>query len=375
MLRRGAVLRQTQDFNASTSGVNLGVNDASQNVLAQTWMALVYFEGAGENNFNYVFSKTDASLGNGPKFGINDANACVFAGAETTGTPTGPVRNGAISQFQYNRWAYIAGSWSGGIAASSIKLYYAGLQEPLIETSYTGATEGTGSVVATAGNDIIIGDRATLNRTANGTIAFVARWNRVLHVDELRRAQRFGPLSVRAGLLMCWANGRDYGPNRLRPKSITAIAQGRRPQRRVLGFTGRTVFFASTVPPQLLAPASDISAGAWLPSTGTDLFAMIDESSASDADYDYTDSLSTMEVKFAAGSDPSSSGGHVLRYRLRGDGTTDAVVTLKQGTTTIATWTETNVPTSATTFEHTLSGAEADSITDYTNLRLSVQAA
>lgn len=36
--------------------------------------------------------------------------------------------------------------------------------------------------------------------------------------------------------------------------------------------------------PQLLVPVSDISAGVWTPSTGSDLYAMLDESAYSDAD-------------------------------------------------------------------------------------------
>ncbi len=118
---------------------------------------------------------------------------------------------------------------------------------------------------------------------------------------------------------------------------------------------------------QLLRPESDVSAGAWTPSTGSDLFAMLDESTYSDADYITTSSASTAEVAFGTGLDPASSSGHIIRYRAKGTGT--LTVELYEGATLIAT----DVPAitgSFQTFTWTLSGAEADDISDYADLRL-----
>lgn len=118
---------------------------------------------------------------------------------------------------------------------------------------------------------------------------------------------------------------------------------------------------------QIIRPTSDVSDGAWLASTGSDLYAMLDETTASDSDYIYATSASTAEVGLGVASDPVSSTGHIIRYRAKGTGT--LTVKLMQGTTTIAT----HVPTLTTSyqdFSFTLSGAEADSITDYSNLRL-----
>jgi hypothetical protein len=127
---------------------------------------------------------------------------------------------------------------------------------------------------------------------------------------------------------------------------------------------------------QLLAPIQDISAGTWLPSAGSpaELFAMIDGEKSPDEDYDYTSSAGTMEVKFAPGSTPSVQTGHTLRYRLRGNGTCDAVIKLKVGTTVVSQWTETNVPAVDTDYSHTLDSSPSFSITDYTDLRISVEA-
>lgn len=120
---------------------------------------------------------------------------------------------------------------------------------------------------------------------------------------------------------------------------------------------------------QLLAPISDLSAGGWSPSSGSDLYAMLDESAASDADYIVSSSATSCEIRLAVGADPGASTGHVLRYRLLA-GSGSIAVALKQGSTTIASWGPHALTGAAQDFAQTLSGAEADSITDYSDLRV-----
>ena len=121
--------------------------------------------------------------------------------------------------------------------------------------------------------------------------------------------------------------------------------------------------------PQLLVPISDVSAGAWTPSSGSDLYAMLDESTYSDTDYIVTSSASTCEMRVTTASDPSVSTGHILRYRLlAGSGSITAI--LKQGATTIASYGPHTLTGAAQDFSQTLTGGQADSITDYTDLRV-----
>lgn len=129
----------------------------------------------------------------------------------------------------------------------------------------------------------------------------------------------------------------------------------------------------SAPPPQLAAPSADVSAGGWTASTGSDLYAMLDEAAADDGDYITTTGASTCEVTLGSLSDPASSTGHIVRYRISSTGG-GIIVRLRQGTTTIATWTHSPAPTSLTTYEQTLTGGEADSITDYSALRLQFEA-
>jgi hypothetical protein len=133
---------------------------------------------------------------------------------------------------------------------------------------------------------------------------------------------------------------------------------------------------SGSITTQLLSPIQDISSGTWLTSSGSpaELWQMLDGDNSPDTDYAYTTSAGTMEVKFSPGSTPSIQTGHTLRYRLRGDGTCDALVKLKCGSTVIAQWTETNVPAVDTDYERTLDSSPSFTISDYSDLRISVEA-
>ena len=124
---------------------------------------------------------------------------------------------------------------------------------------------------------------------------------------------------------------------------------------------------------QFARPTSDVSAGTWTASTGSDLFAMLDETAADDGDYITTTSYSTCEVALSSLTDPAVSTGHVVRYRISATGG-GIIVRLRQGTTTIASWTHNPAPASLTTYAQTLSGGEADSITSYAALKLQFEA-
>lgn len=121
-------------------------------------------------------------------------------------------------------------------------------------------------------------------------------------------------------------------------------------------------------------PTADTSVGPWAASTGTDLYAMIDEESASDTDYIYADALGTGKFKILPVTDPAASTGHVVNYRIWSPVSGNAKVRLVQGTTTIAEWTHTTLPSTATSYSQQLTGLQADAITDYDDLYLEFEA-
>ena len=138
----------------------------------------------------------------------------------------------------------------------------------------------------------------------------------------------------------------------------------------------------AAVPPQILLPSTDSVDGAWTDQAGgTSLAAAIDEATFDDADYirsELNPSASGCRVKLSAGGDPHVSTGHEINWRTGkiGSATINMTVKLYQGGgnsqgagTLIASFDRTNVA-SLTTYTETLSGGEADSITDYTDLYL-----
>ena len=125
---------------------------------------------------------------------------------------------------------------------------------------------------------------------------------------------------------------------------------------------------------QFARPIADLSNTGWSPSTGVDLYQMIGETVRDDGTYISATAVGALcEVDLADLADPAVSTGHMPTLVLSAPGGGGITVRLRQGTTTIATWT---YHPGATPTEYTpaLSGAEADSITDYTALRLQFEA-
>jgi len=138
---------------------------------------------------------------------------------------------------------------------------------------------------------------------------------------------------------------------------------------------------------QFARPSTDTTRDNWEEDDGgtTDIFDQIDEAIADDADYIRTQLTPTSDVyatKLTTLEDPLSSTGHTVRYRYRKDAaggdTIDLIVQLRQGYvnegtpgTLIASATHNDIGGAGWTVGSiALSGAEADAITDYTDLYL-----
>lgn len=116
-------------------------------------------------------------------------------------------------------------------------------------------------------------------------------------------------------------------------------------------------------------PGSDASNAGWIPSTGSDLFAMLDEATPDDADFISTSSVgSVCNLGLGAVADPGTSSGQVVSYRASSSTGNGLMVELMQGASVIATWTHESLSATDTTYSQSLSAAECDAITDYTAL-------
>ena len=130
---------------------------------------------------------------------------------------------------------------------------------------------------------------------------------------------------------------------------------------------------------QYARPDSDVSnAGSWDLSTGSDIYALIDESSTDDSDYvsvgDPSDAA--FIVALSNVTDPSSAADHKVYYRASDDSNGDGALTvvLLESTTARATSVNEGMTDSAAEYTFTLTTGEANSISNYNNLRLSFSA-
>jgi len=134
-------------------------------------------------------------------------------------------------------------------------------------------------------------------------------------------------------------------------------------------------------------PSVDTLRDNWVEDDGTttDIFDQIDEAIADDADYIKTQLTPTSDVyvtKLTTLEDPISSSNHIVRFRYRKDAAggdaIDLITQLRQGYTNEGAMgtliaAQTNADISGAGWvdgTFTLSGAEADAITDYTDLYL-----
>jgi len=135
-------------------------------------------------------------------------------------------------------------------------------------------------------------------------------------------------------------------------------------------------------------PSTDTTRDSWEEDDGTttNIFDQIDETASDDADYIRTVQVPTNDVyvtKLTSVTDPLQSTGHIVRYRYGKDVSAgaqiDITVQLRQGYTNegaqgtlIHSEVHTNVGVFPIAGSFTLSGGEADTITDYTDLYLRI---
>lgn len=320
---RGKKFETSTGLRKGTSG-GLGYEVVGATTVAQQ-PGMPFVSGTGATFYILVdhgtLSGSDQGLiGNGAQY--NNTNFCVYASTA-----------GALILF-----CSAASNSSSLMSTPSAGLH--GFGVTYASGSATGYLDGAAKntvsytlTVPTAADTWLIGATATDMLSTEylaGKFLLAAAWNRPLTVNEMR--------SLHANPWQIFK-----APLRLLPSSGVA--------------------------PQYLAPVSDVAAGSWLPSTGSDLYAMLDETSYSDTDYIYTTSATTATLGIASGGDPAVSTGHILRYRLLA-GSGKIAVTLKQSSTTIASWGPHTLTGAAQDFAQTLTAGEADSITDYSALRV-----
>jgi hypothetical protein len=134
---------------------------------------------------------------------------------------------------------------------------------------------------------------------------------------------------------------------------------------------------------QFARPTSVISAGSWTDQDGSvvaaDMISAISEVTADDLTYIQSESDpddDTVEFSLTEVTDPQSLLTHVQRVRLgkSGSDVIDMTVSLRQGTTEIASWLSADVSATPTTVATNLSTSQINAISDWSDLRMRIVA-
>lgn len=121
-------------------------------------------------------------------------------------------------------------------------------------------------------------------------------------------------------------------------------------------------------------PRADVSNTGWLPSSGSDLYPMVDEGVREDSDYVYTTAPAVARIALTQHADPGDTV-HAIKIASPAGYSPSGtlVVRLYCGATQIAEWTITDLSADDER-TLTLTAGERDSITDYTALEIELEA-
>ncbi len=211
-------------FDGSTSVIEFDTSPPS--AIAQTTLCLIYPTGTAANGNGVIWSRRNAGNTDGQTFALTKnggSNIWVdFIGSCATTARPFALDDGTGGPITLNNWYHLAATWTGNPATTNI-IHYRGTNGAQLVQRVVGTTTGGSSPANDSGSySFRIGSFPGASQF-NGTIAYVARWNRILALAELLQAQRLGPISVPQGLILCWANGRDYGPYAIKPTRQVAI--------------------------------------------------------------------------------------------------------------------------------------------------------
>lgn len=316
------------------------------------------------------------------------------AGLSGTDDALIPMSDGTGNNYGYttsnilaiNTWGHWVARYDGSAADNSTRLqfYFNGIAKTLTYNGTIPTTVATTATVVTAG----AGKGGATPFT--GGIAMVGLWNLALSTNEISALALGAPpwmfrrsnLQLYAPLYGVASPEPDLSGNVNNGTVTGAVLADHAPVGR---YVKQRELYSIIDFSQYGRPSSDISnIGSWEDSTYGDndniLWDELDEVVPDDnvtaiKSKNNPASTDTFEVKFAAVTDPVDSQRHYVRFRARiekGFRTITHKAQLYQGAVLIAESTAFTLTTSYQTFYYLLTGAEADSITDYSNLRIRV---
>jgi hypothetical protein len=100
-----------------------------------------------------------------------------------------------------NEWHHVAVVYDGTAAANNPTMYLDGVAQTVTQSNAPTAPAVAGVA------DLVIGNRPAGDRTWAGHLASCFLYNRLLSAGEVRQVMRYGPQTVRRGLVCSWPMG------------------------------------------------------------------------------------------------------------------------------------------------------------------------
>lgn len=216
--------------------IDLGSAAGQDDIGPQTTIAYVRLTAA-QSVVGYLLSKCDSAAANGVRTVVSINNTFAL-GASSSGAITNPDGVSTDLVNVLGAWQHLVYDWDGTVNTTGIKLYKGGGSD----TRGSGTT-GSGTINSDAANNLFLLNRVGLGRHFEGATAYIARWSPALSPARRANAIANGPLSEPDGMLVCWANQQDYGPQGLVAISRSIHAAGALPPNLELG-TPPSVTFA-----------------------------------------------------------------------------------------------------------------------------------
>lgn len=191
---------------------------------------MAYMRPTGVQNPGYLFVKAGNDGVGGPRVQISNTNMNVALVTPTSASNLAPIRTTVNTSLAYDAWTHHAVTWDGVSPCNTQAQWF--IDGAAVNENQTA---GSSPYLDGAGYDFRMFNRGGLDRACLGSFAYMVIWNRELSEAEIAQAYADGPLSVPDGLVLCWANGRDYGPNALTPTARSTFAAGVLPPNIALG--------------------------------------------------------------------------------------------------------------------------------------------
>lgn len=289
----------------------------------RTYFVLAKVNGWGGGNFGRLFDASAEEI-----FYFRSVEGLTYSRAYSVGVRSAISNSAASVSDTFGKIASFSVSFDASSYTNKPELYINGIRFPFV------TIDGVPSGSITAASNLIVGNRADATRNFDGVIYDFLQFDRMLLPVEHARLHAMSTKLYRR----------------------------------------RKVYLSPVAAVQTARPIADLSNTGWSPSSGADLYPMVGETVRDDASYIKANFVGALcELDLADLADPAVSTGHLPTLVLSAPGGGGITVRLRQGTTTIAEWTYYPAST-PTEYSPALSGAEADSITDYTALRLQFEA-